>query len=187
MAVATPAIDCALRAKEKGAKVLGISSSDWHQSIPKDFPIRHKSGKNLFDIADICIDGNDPMVAHRNLAKKTVSLARQNNKPSQRWIQSFFRSPEDPNTLKDICEIYSEEGVDSIFSWTYRAVKGTLLQAPDPDAVWEILGKPTVKCWKADAGHAEEPPYLPPAQCSRQFQPKSKFLAASQLRCCLVS
>lgn len=55
-----PTIDCALRAKEKGAKVVGISSSDWHNSIPADFPIRHKSGKNLFDVADICIDDYVP-------------------------------------------------------------------------------------------------------------------------------
>ncbi len=89
----------------------------------------------------ILVDGNDPMVAHRNLAQKTVSLARENNKPSQRWIQSFFRSPENLETIKDICKIYAEEGVDSIFSWTYRAGKGTLLQAPDPDAVWKMLGE----------------------------------------------
>lgn len=89
----------------------------------------------------ILVDGNDPLIAHRNLAQKTVSLARQNKKPSQRWVQSFFRSPEDLETIKDICKIYAEEGVDSIFSWTYRAGKGTLLQAPDPDAVWKILGE----------------------------------------------
>jgi uncharacterized phosphosugar-binding protein len=51
-----PTIDCALRSKEKGATVIGISSSDWHQAIPPDFPIRHRSGKNLFDIADIRLD-----------------------------------------------------------------------------------------------------------------------------------
>lgn len=89
----------------------------------------------------ILVDGNDPMVAHRNLAKKTVELAKKNNKPSQRWIQSFFRSPEDLNTIKDIVHIYADEGVDSIFSWTYRAGKGTLLSAPEPDKVWKILGE----------------------------------------------
>lgn len=55
-----PTIDCALRAKEKGAQVVGISSSDWHKTIPADFPIRHKSGKNLFDVADICIEDYVP-------------------------------------------------------------------------------------------------------------------------------
>lgn len=55
-----PTIDCALEAKRRGARVIGISSSEWQNTIPKDFPIRHKSGKNLFDIADICIENNVP-------------------------------------------------------------------------------------------------------------------------------
>ncbi len=88
----------------------------------------------------ILVNGNDTMVAHRNLAKKTVSLAKQNNKPSQRWIQSFFRPPENLNTIKDIVRIYAEEGVDSIFSWTYRAGQDTFLSVPDPQKVWDILG-----------------------------------------------
>lgn len=89
----------------------------------------------------ILVDGNDPLTAHRNIAQKTVALAQENNKPSQRWIQSFFRSPENLDTIKDIVKIYADEGVDSIFSWTYRAGKGTLLQASDPDAVWKTLGE----------------------------------------------
>jgi uncharacterized phosphosugar-binding protein len=55
-----PTIDAALESKKRGATVVGVSSSDWHRSIPKDFPIRHKSGKHLFDIADICIDDYVP-------------------------------------------------------------------------------------------------------------------------------
>lgn len=55
-----PTIDCALRAKEKGAQVVGISSSDWDRNTPKDFPLRHKSGNHLFDVADIRIDNLVP-------------------------------------------------------------------------------------------------------------------------------
>lgn len=55
-----PTIDCALRAKEKGARVVGISSSEWDRKTPKDFPLRHRSGKHLFDIADVCIDDYVP-------------------------------------------------------------------------------------------------------------------------------
>jgi uncharacterized phosphosugar-binding protein len=55
-----PTIDAALECKNRGAKVVGISSSDWHRSVPKDFPIRHESGKTIFDIADICIDDYVP-------------------------------------------------------------------------------------------------------------------------------
>ncbi|MCP4978033.1 MAG: hypothetical protein GY931_17935 [Maribacter sp.] len=96
----------------------------------------------MYDVfsTSILVDGNDPLIAHRNLAKKTVELAKANSKPSQRWIQSFFRSPEDLNTIKEIVRIYAQEGVDSIFSWTYRAGQGTFLSAPEPKKVWDILG-----------------------------------------------
>ena len=89
----------------------------------------------------ILVDGNDPLIAHKNIANKTVTLAKKNNKPSQRWIQSFFRSPEDLNTIKKIIHIYAEQGVDSIFSWTYRAGMGTILAAPEALKVWKILGE----------------------------------------------
>ncbi len=55
-----PTIDAALECKRRGAHVVGISSTDWHKKIPDDFPIRHESGKTLFDIADICIDDYVP-------------------------------------------------------------------------------------------------------------------------------
>lgn len=55
-----PTIDCALRAREKGARVVGISSSEWDRCTPKDFPLRHRSGKHLFDVADVCIDDYVP-------------------------------------------------------------------------------------------------------------------------------
>lgn len=55
-----PTIDAALESKSRNAKVVGISSSEWHRSIPAEFKVRHESGKNLFDIADICIDDYVP-------------------------------------------------------------------------------------------------------------------------------
>lgn len=55
-----PTIDCALESKRREARVVAISSSDWQNKVPKDLPIRHKSGKTLFDIADICIDNHVP-------------------------------------------------------------------------------------------------------------------------------
>ena len=51
-----PTIDCALEAKKRGAHTIGISSSDWKNNIPKDFPIRHKSGLHLSDIVEIFIE-----------------------------------------------------------------------------------------------------------------------------------
>lgn len=55
-----PTIDAALECKRRGATVVGVSSSDWHLNVPEDLPIRHRSGKTLFDIADVCIDDYVP-------------------------------------------------------------------------------------------------------------------------------
>lgn len=49
-------IDAALEAKERGAKIVAVSSSKWQNEMPPDHFIRHPSGKNLFDLADVCID-----------------------------------------------------------------------------------------------------------------------------------
>lgn len=53
-------IDAALACKERGCVVVAISSSDWQAKVPKGHLIRHPSNKNLFDIADICIDDYNP-------------------------------------------------------------------------------------------------------------------------------
>jgi len=49
-------IDAALEAKEHGVKIIGVSSSRWQEQMPPDHFIRHPSKKNLFDLADVCID-----------------------------------------------------------------------------------------------------------------------------------
>ena len=49
-------IDAALEAKEAGATIIAVSSSYWQNEMPPDHFIRHPSGKNLFDLADVCID-----------------------------------------------------------------------------------------------------------------------------------
>lgn len=54
-------IDAALEAKEKGAVIVAVSSSYWQDTIPRDFALRHSSGKNLFELADVCIDDYNPV------------------------------------------------------------------------------------------------------------------------------
>ena len=81
-----------------------------------------------------------PLAVHRRLACKTVDLARRYGKVPQRWIMSYFESPEDLEFIQDIVRCYADAGVESIFSWTYRAGQGTILSAPDPERVWSILG-----------------------------------------------
>ena len=49
-------IDAAMEAKEQGAKIIAVSSSLWQTKMPPEHFIRHPSGKNLFDLADVCID-----------------------------------------------------------------------------------------------------------------------------------
>ncbi|MGI6355613.1 MAG: SIS domain-containing protein [Lentisphaerae bacterium] len=54
-------IDAALEAKKCGVKIIAVSSSYWQNEMPPDHFIRHPSGKNLFDLADVCIDDYNPV------------------------------------------------------------------------------------------------------------------------------
>lgn len=54
-------IDAAMQAKKDGAKIIAISSAQWHEGLPADSSIRHSNGKNLFDYADIKIDDYNPL------------------------------------------------------------------------------------------------------------------------------
>lgn len=54
-------IDAALEAKERGAKLIGISSTLWQEGIAPDFNLRHSSHLNLFDLCDVCIDDYNPV------------------------------------------------------------------------------------------------------------------------------
>ncbi len=49
-------IDAVIEAKKAGAKIIAVSSSHWQNEMPADHFIRHPSGKNLFEFADVCID-----------------------------------------------------------------------------------------------------------------------------------
>ncbi len=54
-------IDAALESKERGVKIIAVASSYWQNELPPDHFIRHPSKKNLFDLADICIDDYNPV------------------------------------------------------------------------------------------------------------------------------
>jgi uncharacterized phosphosugar-binding protein len=54
-------IDAALEAKKQGVILIAVSSSHWQHEMPKDHFIRHPSGKDLFDLADVCIDDYNPV------------------------------------------------------------------------------------------------------------------------------
>lgn len=54
-------IDAALEAKDQETKIIAVSSSQWQSEIPSDHFIRHPSKKNLFELADVCIDDYNPV------------------------------------------------------------------------------------------------------------------------------
>jgi uncharacterized phosphosugar-binding protein len=54
-------IDAALEARENGVKIIAVSSSYWQDEMPEDHFIRHSSKKNLFELADVCIDDFNPV------------------------------------------------------------------------------------------------------------------------------
>ncbi len=54
-------IDAAFEAKRAGAKIIAVSSSLWQNEMPPDHFIRHSSRKNLFELADVCIDDYNPV------------------------------------------------------------------------------------------------------------------------------
>lgn len=49
-------IDAALTAKERGAKVIGVSSREHAENCPKNHEARHPSKMNLHDIVDCAVD-----------------------------------------------------------------------------------------------------------------------------------
>lgn len=54
-------IDAAIEAKDNGVKIIAVSSSYWQNEMPDDHFIRHPSKKNLFELADVCIDDYNPV------------------------------------------------------------------------------------------------------------------------------
>lgn len=53
-------IDAAMEAKRRGVTVIAITSLDHARKTPADFPARHPSRENLFDLADVVIDNHVP-------------------------------------------------------------------------------------------------------------------------------
>jgi len=54
-------IDAAMEVKKRGGKIIAVASSCWQNEMAPDHFIRHPSGKNLFDFAEVCIDDYNPV------------------------------------------------------------------------------------------------------------------------------
>jgi len=53
-------IDAALEAKRLGPKTIGITSTSFAISAPKNAKMRHSSGKNLHELVDVFVDSHLP-------------------------------------------------------------------------------------------------------------------------------
>lgn len=101
--------------------------------------IAQRSDVDIFSTS-IIADYATGIEAHKKIAEETVRIAKRYKKIPQRWVMSYFQSPEDLSFIKKIVQCYAKAGIESIFSWTYQAGKGTMLSAPEPDKVWKVLG-----------------------------------------------
>ena len=76
-----------------------------------------------------------------NITKRTVDIARKYGKGNQRWLMGYFNEPENLDQIKEVCHLYDEMGVESLFAWTYRGGHGTVLAAPHALQLWDKLGE----------------------------------------------
>jgi uncharacterized phosphosugar-binding protein len=58
--ITSMAIDEALECKERGAKVIAITSTSFAENTPPGHPSRHPSNKNLHELADVFVDCHVP-------------------------------------------------------------------------------------------------------------------------------
>ena len=78
-------IDCALECKKRGVTSIGITSKGFAGVVPKDSPIRHPSGKNLYEIVDVFIDCHLPT----GDAVVDVEGLQQKMGPTSTFVNSF--------------------------------------------------------------------------------------------------
>lgn len=72
-------IDAALEAKERGVKIIGISSVQHAEDTPLSHPARHPSQSNLHDIVDVSIDSKievgDAVISIKGIEQKVGALS----------------------------------------------------------------------------------------------------------------
>jgi len=76
-----------------------------------------------------------------NITRRTVDIAKKYGKGNQRWLMGYFNEPENLDRVKEVCHLYDEMGVESLFAWTYRGGHGTVLAAPHALQLWDKLGE----------------------------------------------
>lgn len=82
-----------------------------------------------------------PQSFFRSITQRTVDAAKKWGKGNQRWMMGYYQQPENLNQIIDVAKLYSDMGVESLFTWTYRGGYGTVLAAPSALEVWDTVGK----------------------------------------------
>lgn len=54
-------VGAALECHKRGVKVIAITSTAYGQNVPADSPLRHVSGQNLYEVADVFLDSHVPL------------------------------------------------------------------------------------------------------------------------------
>ncbi|MBI9095247.1 MAG: SIS domain-containing protein [Sphaerochaeta sp.] len=78
-------IDAALTAQAMGVKTIGVTSTGFANSVPRDARMRHSTGKNLHELVDVFVD------CHLPLGDATVAFEGLNQKvgPTSTILNSY--------------------------------------------------------------------------------------------------
>lgn len=94
-----------------------------------------------FDVfSTTIINWSLPESFFREIAERTVNVARKYGKQSERWLMGYNAQPEDFGQIDRIVDMYDALGVDRLATWTYRGGLGTSVAAPDPIRLWDAIG-----------------------------------------------
>lgn len=102
-----------------------------------------KVGKvKAFDVfSTTIINYSLPLSFFKGITKRTLEVAKNNGKGSQRWIMGYYNEPENLDYVKEIVHLYDDMGVESLFAWTYRGGYGTALASPRALEFWDKIGE----------------------------------------------
>lgn len=80
------------------------------------------------------------------VTNKALKLSKDHGKMTQIWVQLFAVPPAKTEEVSENIRLLNKlevEGkkVDSIFCWSYRATRGTVLSCMKPDLAWKLVGE----------------------------------------------
>ncbi len=105
------------------------------------------SWEKVCSIKELDVFGTDPYwsLIQKDLdfvsttSEETVKLAKKYDKKSQLWIQGFLIPAGKEEEIREAGKIIGNSGVDSVFTWAYRACEGSIVQSENPKKVWTII------------------------------------------------